>query len=124
MMKTSVQVHVIITEHSYYSFANNGLMQELERSTRYIPTFELEERYKKEMTKMLQEAAIQQREVRKESRQEGLQQGEAKGLEKGAKQRTIAIARQMLQEGLEEKLISRVTGMSVQQIGRLKSSID
>jgi DNA repair protein RadC len=124
MMKTPVQDHVIITEHSYYSFANNGLMQELERSTRYVPTFELEERYKKEMTKMLQEAAIQQREVRKESRQEGLQQGEAKGLEKGAKQEKTAIARQMLQEGLEEKLISRLTGMSVQQIGRLKSSID
>ena len=120
IMKTPVQDHVIITEHSYYSFEANGLMQELERSTKYVPTFELEKRYRQEMTKMLQEAALQQRAVRKESEQRGFEQGEAKGVVKGAKQERVTIAKQMLQEGLDNKLIARVTGLSVQQIGRLK----
>lgn len=107
---------MIITEHSYYSFVNNGLIEELEQSTKYVPTFELEKRYRLEMTKMLQEAAVQQKAIQKESKQEGLKEGEEKGLAKGAKH----IAKQMLEEGLDNHLIARVTGLSVQQIGRLK----
>jgi DNA repair protein RadC len=120
MMKTPIQDHVIITEHSYYSFANNGLIEQLERSTKYVPTFELEKRYELEMTKLLQESAIQRREVRKESEKRGLQKGKEQGLIKGVKQEKIAIAQQMLQEGLEAKLIAHVTELSPQQIGRLK----
>jgi DNA repair protein RadC len=120
IMKTPVQDHVIITEHSYYSFANHGLMEKLEKSTKYVPTFELEKRYHLEMTRMLEEAAIQQREVQKESRQTGIKQGEAKGLVKGAKQRDIAIAKNMLQKGLDISLIHEITGLSPQYIGRLK----
>lgn len=121
IMKIPVQDHVIITEHSYYSFATNGVLEDLERSTKYIPTFELEKRYGQKMTKVLQEAALQQRAVRKESEQKGLERGEAKGVIKGAKQREVAIAKQLLLEGLDNKMIARVTGLSVQQIGGLLS---
>jgi DNA repair protein RadC len=120
IMRTPVQDHVIITEHSYYSFANSGLIQQLERSTKYVPTFELEKRYQLEMTKMLEEAALQRRVVRKESKQIGLKQGEAKGLEKGSKQEKIAIAQSMLKKGCEMSFIHEMTGLSPQQIGRLK----
>jgi DNA repair protein RadC len=116
MMKTPIQDHVIITEHSYYSFANHGLIEELEKSTKYIPTFELEKRYRMEITKLLQEASVQQKTIQKESKQIGLKQGE----EKGAKQKELAIARKMLQEGLESDLITLITGLSPQYIGRLK----
>jgi DNA repair protein RadC len=120
MMKTPIKDHVIITEHSYYSFANNGLIEQLERSTKYVPTFELEKRYQLEMERLVQEAASQRREVRKESEKRGLQKGEEQGLLKGAKQREIAIAQSMLKKGCEISFIHEITGLSPQQIGRLK----
>lgn len=40
--------HLIISEKSYHSFSDSGLMAELERSTKYVPKYILMERMKKE----------------------------------------------------------------------------
>lgn len=40
--------HLIITETSYYSFANSGLLQELEKSTKYVPNYIRIQQIKKE----------------------------------------------------------------------------
>lgn len=49
IMKVEVLDHLIITENSYYSFANSGLLKTLKASTKYVPAFILKERYKKEL---------------------------------------------------------------------------
>jgi len=44
LMQTPVLDHVIITEHSYYSFKSSGLLLALENSIKYMLPYELEER--------------------------------------------------------------------------------
>ena len=42
LVKTRVLDYVIITEHSYFSFKETGLLERLEGSNKYIPPYELE----------------------------------------------------------------------------------
>ena len=122
-MNTPVLDHVIITEHSYLSFKDTGLLERLEASLKYVPPYELERQYHEEM-----EAAI--REVEKESRRkiqdvkkESLQKGEKKGIKKGEALEEAKgmskMARQMLAKGLEIKLIRDMTGLSEEELSKL-----
>lgn len=91
IMKTPVLDHVIITEHSYYSFKSSGLLTALENSNKYVPPYELERQYHEEGEEQL-------------------------------KQEKLTIVKQMLQEGLEPKLIAKITGVSLQQIEQIKTT--
>lgn len=42
--------HLIITEKTYNSFSDTGIMNELEKSIKYVPKFIIEERIRKEVT--------------------------------------------------------------------------
>ncbi|MBJ7901477.1 MAG: Rpn family recombination-promoting nuclease/putative transposase [Cyanobacteria bacterium RI_101] len=53
--------------------------------------------------------------------QEILQEGEERGLKKGEQKEKMAIARRMLQSGLNEALIAQVTGLSLAEIQALNS---
>lgn len=46
-LNVPVEDHLIISEESFYSFADSGLLVELERSKKYVMKFLLEEEYKK-----------------------------------------------------------------------------
>ncbi len=48
-----------------------------------------------------------------------MQQSYDEGLEKGAEQINIAIAKSMLEEKMDLNLISKITGLSVEQIKKL-----
>ena len=47
-MNVPVSNHLVITEQSYYSFADNGLLDKLKRSESLLP-YELKELYKKQI---------------------------------------------------------------------------
>ncbi|TDG94538.1 JAB domain-containing protein [Cardinium endosymbiont of Culicoides punctatus] len=49
LMRTPVLDHVIITEHSYYSFKDSGLLRQLEESNKYVLPYDLEKKYYEEM---------------------------------------------------------------------------
>lgn len=49
IMKIPVLDHVIITEHSYYSFKSSGLLEVLENSNKYVLPYDLERQYHQEM---------------------------------------------------------------------------
>lgn len=51
--------------------------------------------------------------------EQGLQQGIEQGIEQGKEQEKIEVAKSMLKENLEITLISKVTGLSVEQIKKL-----
>ena len=151
LMRTPVFDHVIITEASFYSFRDTGLLAELEKSEKYVLPYELKARYRKEMLAVLKaerqqsSAKIQQslekgiRKGRKEGKEEGLQLGEEKGLKKGrkegieqgiqqgraegiqegAKQREVAIAKQLLKDGEAIEKIVRWTGLGEEQLKQL-----
>ncbi|THV58862.1 DNA repair protein [Flagellimonas alvinocaridis] len=90
IVNTEVLDHLIITTESYVSFKNMGLMEELAESTQYVPNYVLKERYKKEAAAMAQ---------RKEK---------------------LEIARQMKAKGMDVETISEITGLTVEEVKKLR----
>lgn len=93
IMNVPVLDHLIITEKTYYSFAESGLLAELERSTKYVPAYELKNRYE----------------------QEAREKGNIEGQQKEKQE----IARQMKAEGYTIEQIIKLTGLTLQQIKKL-----
>jgi DNA repair protein RadC len=93
-MNVPVLDHLIISERSYYSFRDHGLMNELEESLKYVPPYEIKRRYQK--------------------------QAQEVGEVKGKKERSKEIARAMKQKGVDTELIVEFTGLKASIINRLK----
>jgi DNA repair protein RadC len=83
--------HLIISEKSYYSFADSGLLKELSYSKRYILPYKEQERMKQE------------------AEQEGKQK------------RSIEIAKELKQKGIAINIISATTGLSETEIKKLRT---
>lgn len=96
IMNVPILDHLIITESSYYSFVNNGLLEELSRSLKYVPAFEIKRRYEK--------------------------QAEEKGNEKGQKEKAKEMARVMKKKGMDIEIIVEISGLSKAVINRLKTT--
>lgn len=97
ILKIQVTDHIIINEKSYYSFADSQLLDELKQSTRYAPSFFIREKYEKQMKKVIAE-------TQKETKKKNLEQ----------------IARKALKDEFPVSIISRLTGLSVEEINQLK----
>lgn len=97
IMNVPVIDHIIITENSYYSFEESGLLSKLAKSTKYVPAFILKERYEK---------------LAKEERE--------KAELKATKQRDKEIVIRMRSEGCDIETIIRFTGLTKAQINRIK----
>ena len=102
IMKMHVIDHLIINEHSYFSFTETGLLDRLEGSNKYIPPYELE--------KMSFQGGWE----------EGLEEGEKKGIEKGIKARNLEIAKHMLSKGVDMQFICEMTGLNKTKVNALK----
>ncbi len=89
--------HMIISVKSYLSFADIGLLAELEKSTKWVPQFELIERIRKEEKKM---------------REEAVKTEKGKTLQK--------VAKAGLKKGLSIEMISELTGLTNAEIEKLK----
>jgi DNA repair protein RadC len=75
IVNVEVLDHLIITELYFYSFKDDGLMAELQKSTKWVPTFIEIDRIKKEAVKLGE----------KKGRKEGLKEGEKRKAKKMAK---------------------------------------
>lgn len=93
IMNVPVIDHIIITENSYYSFEESGLLAKLEKSTKYVPPYLLKERYEK--------AAEEKR---------------AQGKQEGMKE----LAKAMLSKGYDIAEIMELTGLSKAAINKIK----
>jgi predicted transposase/invertase (TIGR01784 family) len=127
-MKTPVLDHVIITEHSYYSFKESGLLNSLEESTKYVMPYELEKQYYQEMQEAIK---AEQRKSKKKiaeslkkgeekGRKEGIQLGEARGKEEGIQTKAVEIAKNLLSKNVAENFISEATGLPLEEVAKLK----
>ena len=56
----------------------------------------------------------------KVGREQGIEQGTQEGIKKGIQKEKIEIAKSMLKENLDFSLISKITGLSLNQINQLK----
>jgi len=105
VVNVKVSDHLIITPEHFYSFDDHGLMKVLQDSRKWVPPYKEEERIRKEALKIGKEA--------------GLKEGKKIGLEKGIKKEKIKVAKKSLKEGLSIKLISKLTGLSIEEIEKL-----
>ena len=94
IMNVPVLDHLIIAEKSYMSFKDIGLLEELERSTKYVPAYEMRRRYE--------------------------QAAEEKGTEKGKEEKAKEMARVMKKNGEPIEKIIEYTGLTKAIINKLK----
>nr|BFF37497.1 hypothetical protein BACT7_23590 [Tenacibaculum mesophilum] len=90
IVNTHVIDHLIISDKSYLSFANIGLLQELEKSTKYVPKYVLEQRLKKEASEIAE------------------------------KNKAIEIAKAFKRSGLDNELIAKNTGLTIEEVEKLR----
>ena len=90
IVQTKVLDHLIISEEGYLSFDDTGLMEKLSKSTKYVPNFILERQIRKEATEIAR---------RKEK---------------------LDIAKELKRKGVDEKIISASTGLSLEEVQKLK----
>jgi len=87
---TPVLDHLIITERSYLSFNDVGLMEELEQSTKYIPPYQLVEKIRKE------------------------------ALAIGRRERNVEIAKELKRRDMPLEAIAEITGLTIEEIKALR----
>jgi len=64
------------------------------------------------------------REGIKEGKREGIKEGMKEGIKKGIKEGKREIAKKMLMEGLDPKLIIKITGLTETEVLELKSELN
>ena len=115
MMKTPILDHLIITEKSFYSFADSGLLAELALSEKYVPAYILEDRYEKRFKQKIKQAV---KDARK-STEKALAKAE-KSIENAGKDKAKEMARAMKKNGEGVEIIAMYTGLSKAVISKLK----
>jgi len=102
IMNVPVLDHLIISEKSFYSFKDSGLLEELQRSLKYVPLYEVKKRYHEY--------------GKKAGKKEGLEEGNLEG----EKRKAVEMARVMKQNGEPIEKIVTYTGLSKSSISKLK----
>jgi DNA repair protein RadC len=120
ILKIGILDHLIITTDSFYSFADSGLLTQLQESIAYVLPYELEstmEAKKKEARKQALKEGEQKglekgkAEGLKEGKAEGFMEGEQRGLEKGLLEKAKEMAKLMKEKGYSEEEIKMLTGI-------------
>jgi len=113
ILNINVLDHLIISTKSYMSFADTKLLEKLAESLKYVPQFEQIERIHAEEKKIREEAV---RIAAQENLKKGLKEGEIRGIEK----EKIKIAKGMKKKGYPIKDIIALTGLTKEEIEKIK----
>lgn len=129
IVRTPVLDHLIISERSYLSFADIGLLDELKESTKYVPDYVLLERIKEEMEEEAQKKVDEAQERVKEA-QEKLDKAQEKvkamaetaalNLEKQLKEKELTMARGMRLQGIPVETIAEITGLTAEEVEEIQ----
>lgn len=116
--------HLIISEVMYLSFVNEGLIDELKKSTNWVPNYILAGRIRREEAELRKQAMKDAAEAgEKKGHRKGKREGKAEGLKegerKGEKQKAIKIAKDMIQKGYDPNDIMELTGLSRKEIEKI-----
>ncbi|WBX75339.1 JAB domain-containing protein [Tenacibaculum ovolyticum] len=90
IVNTEVLDHLIISDKNYLSFADTGLLNELKKSTKYVPKYVLEQQIRKE------------------------------AVEIANNKKTVEIAKEFKRNGVDNETIALSTGLSLMEIEKLK----
>lgn len=98
--------HLIITPKSYMSFADIGLMQELEQSLKYVPTFQIIEKIRKEEKGIAREAVNAVKAIAKAEREE-------------KEQILLSAVNFLLEKQMDRDQIAKILGVTSKQIEKV-----
>ena len=90
IVDTEVIDHLIISAKSYLSFKDVGLLDELKKSTKYVPKYVLEQRIKEEASKIAE------------------------------KKKVIEIAKNLKRKGVDTATIASATGLTTEEVEKLR----
>lgn len=90
IVNTPVEDHLIISERSYLSFLDIGLLEQLQQSEKYVPAYELVER------------------------------AEKAAAEVAKRKREVEMAKDLKRRGIANEVIVEVTGLSLEEVEGLK----
>ena len=93
IVRTEVYDHLIITDRSYYSFKDSGLLDILGQSTKYVPAYELEQRMRERAKEIAERSVVL------------------------AKSEMVLA---MLSKGIDDKDIAEISGLSIEEIEQLR----
>lgn len=108
IVNTELVDHLIISERSYLSFVDIGLLDTLKQSTKYVPTYELINRVKQEAKELVKQAEKEAKATLKEKVKEADQKAKLK------------IAKELKSSGMEIESIAKFTGLSVEEVEKLR----
>ncbi len=111
-----VRDHIIITPTTYLSFKDQKMMRKIEKSIKYVPPYQLKERWAKEGEKIRHDAL-------EEGRAKGLEEGLAKGLAEGEEIGLVKIVKSMLEKDYSLEQIIEVTGLGKEDIEKILKKI-
>lgn len=97
--------HLIISTSEYYSFVDSGLLKKLEKSTEWLPQFELIKRIREEEEKL---------------RNAAQKKGKNQGKKEGEKAKAIKIAKEMIKADEPIEKIIKYTGLKAKEIQKLR----
>ena len=105
LVKLELTEHLIFNAVACFSFLEENLIEELGKSKKYAV-------YLIEEMKFLEKGKI-------EGKKEGINIGKKEGLRDGEKNKAIEIAKGMKQLKMDIKVISKLSGLSVEEIEKL-----
>ncbi|MGH1339409.1 MAG: JAB domain-containing protein [Aureispira sp.] len=105
--------HQIISSETYVSFKHIGLMQELQKSRKYVPSFESAQRIQTEAAEIIQKRDSDAKATIK------LIQKELKNTQEKAKQEKLNIARKLKKENISLAVIAKIVGLSLEKVKEL-----
>ena len=112
--------HLIITTRTFLSFADIGLLAELKESTKWLPTFELVERIKKEEARLRKEAVKAAKEKRLLlGEKRGIKKGREEGILEGEMKKAIEVAKSLKENDFDMEVIVKISGLSKKEIEKL-----
>ncbi|MCX8671437.1 hypothetical protein J3U22_05265 [Gilliamella sp. B2865] len=105
--------HLIITPKSYISFRSTKLMDDLEQSLKYVPTYQVVERIRKEEKLIAKEKLAVEKDKTKTAQQK------AKEIKGKAETEKKILINALLDKGVSVEDIAKILGITVKKIDKI-----
>ena len=112
--------HLIITPKSYISFRSTKLMDELEQSLKYVPTYQVVERIRKEENLIAKEKLAVEKDKTKTAQQKAKAEKEQK---EAALAQAKALANALLNKGVDIETIAKLMEVTPKKVERILGKV-
>ena len=112
--------HLIISPVNYSSFRATGLMDELEKSLKYVPTYLVIEQIRKEEKRIAKEQIKSAQDKVKIAQKKTKEAKEAEKIEKERREKLeLSMVKTLLEKGVEVESIAKIMEMTPKAVGKI-----